>query len=75
MLHCCISNSVSKITEIFAKSSVGIKIAFAGYIFSAYRGKICSLINGDFKKPKKSRLATEAKAEFTDVNEHFAEGA
>jgi hypothetical protein len=26
-------------------------------------------------KTQKSRLATEAKAEFTVVNEHFAEGA
>ena len=26
-------------------------------------------------KTPKSRLATEAKAEFTKVNEHFAEGA
>jgi len=26
-------------------------------------------------KIQKSRLATEAKAEFTDVNEHFAEEA
>ena len=29
----------------------------------------------EFLKIQKSRLATEAKAEFTDVNEHFAEEA
>jgi hypothetical protein len=50
---------VDKISFLFLKNQQKI-------VRYGYRGLL---------KTPKSRLATEAKAEFTKVNEHFADGA
>ena len=55
---------VKKVKENYSEAVVAEK----------YISLYTSLLRETLKTPK-SRLATEAKAEFTEVNEHFAEGA
>jgi hypothetical protein len=43
-------------------------------MFYLYPGQPHQIFDRESLKTPKSRLATEAKAEFTKVNEHFADG-
>jgi len=45
------------------------------YIFAIIKQKLLMFLSMGTSKTHNSRLATKTKAEFTNVNEHFVEGA